>query len=377
MTPLEDYICWLSDDDLLLPNYIADLAGYLDTHPEAECVYGGSRHVKIHPSLGEQFIRNLPEESPFPVFSASYTPGWRIDGGQFMIRRSALERVPYPYYPEDPDPSVARVCDALFMDKIARYMTMYPVQVFIMTNRMTSLGSHVAIDTLGRAQVKDWRIKLICDVTAVIVSLNTYELTRRAADSLVRFYPSIPLIMVDNGSIDQTPAYIQACGVARKETECVFLPQNVGHGPALHMAAEKATTPYLFTLDSDCVVEEGGFLELMVECFRDESVYAVGDLLYVRSSDCLMDTREPLAWPEFTPYICPYMGLYRLSMYKQIRPFVHHGGPALFNMVDARERNWKCVSFPVRDYISHLGGGTWSLYGQDWNVVPGRRPNGW
>lgn len=153
----EDYISWLSDDDLLLPNYIADLADYLDTHPEAECVYGGSRHVRIYPNLGEQFIRNLPEELPFPILSNAYTPGWRIDGGQFMIRRSALEKVTYPYYPEDPDPSVARVCDALFMNKIVQAMTMYPIQVFVMVNRMTSLGSHVAIDSLGRAQVQDWR----------------------------------------------------------------------------------------------------------------------------------------------------------------------------------------------------------------------------
>ena len=183
--------------------------------------------------------------------------------------------------------------------------------------------------------------------------------------------------MIDNGSTDQTPAYVQACGVARKETKCVFLPQNIGHGPALHMATEMATTPYLFTLDSDTEVQVPGFLELMVEASKDESVYAVGDLLYVRSKDCEMASRTPQAWPEFTPYIHPYMGLYRLSMYKQIRPFMHHGGPAIFNMVDARTRDWKCINFPIQDYVSHLGGGTWQLYGHDWNVAPSRRPVGW
>lgn len=215
------------------------------------------------------------------------------------------------------------------------------------------------------------------NVTVVIVSLNTYELTRRIADGLVWHYPDIPLIMIDNGSIDQTVDYVRACGAARKETECIFLPQNVGHGPALHMAAMKATTPYLFTLDSDCAIQKGGFLERMVEHFTDESVYAVGDLLYVRSSDCEQATRTFQEWPEFTPYVHPYMGLYRLSMYKQLQPFIRHGGPAIRNMVDARAHEWKCVNFPIQDYISHLGGGTWQLYGSDWYVAPGRRPNGW
>ena len=127
----------------------------MDGHLEVECVYGQSKHVMFHPKFGERFIRNLPAEWPLPVLNASLTPGWRIDGGQMMIRRSALERIPYPYYPEGHE--TARVCDAHYMDKLVQYLAMQPVQTLVMINRMTPLSSHVVPDALGRETVVDWR----------------------------------------------------------------------------------------------------------------------------------------------------------------------------------------------------------------------------
>jgi GT2 family glycosyltransferase len=391
----DDYVCWLSDDDILLPNYVADLAGYLDKHPEAECVYGGSHHVQHHPAFEDRFIRELPCSLPFPLLNSSYTPGYRIDGGCFMVRRTALNRVPYPYCPEGLD--TARVCDAVYMDKLVQYFSMVPVQAFVMKNRVTPRSSHFVVTETGETKIVNWLEQnqahartgslrssispfhggtFVDNITAVIVSLNTYELTRKAADSLVTAYPDINLIMIDQGSIDHTPEYLQACA-ARPRTRCVYLSKNIGHGPALHMATQMATTPYLFTLDSDCEVQSSGFLEQMVKNFDDGDVYAVGELMYVRSADCEMATSTFQAWPDFTPYLHPRMGLYRLSMYKQIRPFIHHGGPAIFNMVDARSKNWKCINFPIQDYVNHLGGRTWQLYGNDWNVVSIPRPIGW
>jgi len=154
--PVQDYVCWLSDDDLLLPNYVADLAGYLDGHAEAECVYGGSYHVAAPLDAPERLLRNLPEEQPFPIFNAQKTPGYKIDGGQFLIRRSALERVPYPYYPEGSE--TARSCDAHYMNKLVAFnVLMYPVAAFVLKNRATPKSGHVAVDAQGGVYTRDWR----------------------------------------------------------------------------------------------------------------------------------------------------------------------------------------------------------------------------
>jgi GT2 family glycosyltransferase len=148
-----DYVCWLSDDDLLLPNYVADLAGHLDAHPEIECVYGGSTHVIHEPPNPDRVIRNLPPQWPFPLLNMDHTPGYQIDGGQFMIRRSALERIPYPWCPEAAEG--AGVCDASYMNKIVWYLAMFPVQTFVMINRATPLSSH-AVVVKGHIEVASW-----------------------------------------------------------------------------------------------------------------------------------------------------------------------------------------------------------------------------
>lgn len=154
-TPLDGYVCWLSDDDVMSPNYVMDLAGYLDEHPEVDCVYGGSRHVIVQAGVPDKLYRILPQETPFPIFNADYLPGCKIDGGQFMVRRLALERVPYPYYSEAVEG--ARVCDARYMDKLVQYMAMYPVQTIVMTNRATVLSSHAVPDDHGGLVAVDWR----------------------------------------------------------------------------------------------------------------------------------------------------------------------------------------------------------------------------
>lgn len=150
----DDYISWLSDDDLLLPNYVADLAGYLDTHPEMSCAYGGSTHIIHEPPNVDRVVRNLPPQWPFPILDANRTPGYQIDGGQFIIRRSALEKIPYPWYSESAEG--AGVCDATFMNKIVQYFPIYPVQTFVMVNRATPLSSH-AVVVKGHIEVASWR----------------------------------------------------------------------------------------------------------------------------------------------------------------------------------------------------------------------------
>jgi len=218
------------------------------------------------------------------------------------------------------------------------------------------------------------------DVTAVIVNLNTVELTKIAVESLVRAYPDIALILIDNGSVDGTTQYLQEHCSDREKSRALFLHHNIGHGPALHLATNMIGTPYFFTMDSDCEVRAPGFLESMIQYFDDGSVYAVGDLLYVRSEDAEDPSREFRSWPTYVPYISPHAGLYRMSFYRTTYPFMHHGAPLLWNMIGARSRGWMCISFPIQEYVAHLRAGTRKLYDasqREWNIVAGRLPVGW
>lgn len=153
--PTDAYICWLSDDDIMLPNFAKDLCGHLDTHPEIDAVYGTTEHCTFDMATGiSTHIRTLPQDG-FPIYNAANSPYCRIDGGQFVHRRSTLNKISYPWYSETHD--ACRHCDGRFAEKIAAACGIYPLvpmkQVAI--NRVTSKSGHVALID-NQLKVVDW-----------------------------------------------------------------------------------------------------------------------------------------------------------------------------------------------------------------------------
>lgn len=151
----DDYLCWLSDDDLLLPNYVEDLAGKLDEALGLNCVYGGSRVEMLGADGTATHWSHLPILG-WPTYNKWIQPASQIDGGQFMVRRSVLGLIKYPYMNESPDPAQARLTDGYVMNKIANVVGIYPVKKDVMINRLTPLSAHCRPGE-GERLVADWR----------------------------------------------------------------------------------------------------------------------------------------------------------------------------------------------------------------------------
>ena len=118
------------------------------------------------------------------------------------------------------------------------------------------------------------------NVTFVIVNYRTLDLTRECLTSLLRVYPDAAALIFDNGSRDESAEYIRALSAERENVRAIFSERNIFHGPALDKSLRACSTRYAFTLDSDCYVHRGGFLESMLELFADNRTYAVGDLRF-------------------------------------------------------------------------------------------------
>lgn len=184
-------------------------------------------------------------------------------------------------------------------------------------------------------------------VTMALASHNTLPLLKEALTTFLGFYPTVPTIVVDNGSKDGSAEYIRNFG-APVTDEC--LGWNMTHGPALHLAMLLAETPYVFTLDSDTITKRGGFIELMTGMFEDDpNLFALGTLSF-------SDFRA--VRPGKYPTVQPSAMMIRCSMYSQGRPFVQAGQPVHLCMADARSRGNRIAHFPINDYILHLKGGT-------------------
>lgn len=217
-------------------------------------------------------------------------------------------------------------------------------------------------------------------VTMVTVNFKTLKLTRRAIQTFRQHYPDLPMIVYDNGSDDLSTVYI--AGLQNKDENCeaILDSKNRGHGPALHQLVRRVETPYVLLYDSDCEVLEGGFIELMLAEFdEDETLYAIGWLRH------LNDNGVPFTWhvpppktkERFHPYVHPHCALLDVAKYKQLKGFIDHGSPGLFNMQDAVAKGFTLKKFPVKKYVKHWEAGTRRMFGGHWHPADSVRPKPW
>ncbi len=212
-------------------------------------------------------------------------------------------------------------------------------------------------------------------ITAVVVNYRTLELTRACVDSLLARYPDLAVILIDNGSGDQSSRYVRRLGETLANVRAVLNPRNLYHGPALDQGVRLARTKYVFTLDSDCEIRLGGFLEDMLSHFEDASTYAVGGLRYKNRFGFTYgygEAHEPEKRGHI-PYIHPYAMLLDREKYLGLRPFIHHGAPCIRNMEDAQRAGYRVVHFPIGDFVLHRMEGTSSSYGYGFRLAVKQR----
>lgn len=253
---------------------------------------------------------------------------------------------------------------------------------------------------------------MLGQVTALIVNWRTIDLTMQCADGLLARYPALRLILVDNGSDDEagSATAIAALAASRANVSAILnrsnradaaepLPLvgilevpygvgrvfgtgpnistpclaelvvhkmltggNVGHGPALHQVLKLCRTPYLLALDSDCIVQEGGFLERMLEPFADGDVYAVGRMTFLNRRG----TALPPRLKKGDPHIHGAVIVLDVEKYRGSMPYVHYGVPSLLNMPDAVTKGYRLVDYDIGSAdtaVHHLFRGSRKLRG--------------
>lgn len=191
-------------------------------------------------------------------------------------------------------------------------------------------------------------------VSAVVVNYQTPDLTETAVRSFRRFYPDVELLVIDNGSQDESPDVISQLSDELDITS-IYLDDNRYHGPAMDLAMNRLRTPFVFLLDSDTITKKGGFMERMIDRAEPEDVYGAGKVVHV--------DRRGFAASDGIPVLVSAFMLLKRFLYHEFPPFVHHGLPALRNFEAAAREGYRLEAFEIDDYITHLGRGTAERYG--------------
>lgn len=187
-------------------------------------------------------------------------------------------------------------------------------------------------------------------ITVVTPNYRTPDLIKQLVGGLLRYYPQVRLLLIDNGSGDDSTEYIRSLASSKYNIRVILNQVNAGHGPAMHQGISICDTPLICLVDSDCIIQKAGGLELLVVPFSDPKVYATGERLLV---DAGGNTKKKGA-----PYIHPSRLMIDRLKYWKLPPFNHHGAPVAANMFGAVKAGYRLVDLPgINEYMYHPGQG--------------------
>lgn len=106
------------------------------------------------------------------------------------------------------------------------------------------------------------------DVTVIIVSYNTRDLTLACLDSVLEQTTgvSFQVLVVDNHSHDESP---EAIHDSFPSVDLISLENNIGFGAANNLAAKRATGRFLLLLNPDTVILDGAIQRIV--SFADQN----------------------------------------------------------------------------------------------------------
>jgi len=212
------------------------------------------------------------------------------------------------------------------------------------------------------------------NVTIITVNFKTPTLLQDCVTSVLSNYPGVPYILIDNGGCDVSLALVRK--YARKPNfTTIENTTNRFHGPALNQGVQIATTPYIFTLDSDTKVIKSGFLELMLAEFEsDPDLFAIGWLRYTNAQGVASPKQHLKRGME---YIHPYACLMDAAKLRTLPSFLPSGSPATRMMAAASMKGYHLKSFPIEKYVWHKIAGTRGIFEGRYRPPTDSKPVKW
>lgn len=114
-------------------------------------------------------------------------------------------------------------------------------------------------------------------ISTIIITHNRYNLLKQCLDSILNQhkYKSDEIIVIDDGSTDQTRATIKNLQKRYKSIK-YFYQKHKGYSAARNLGLKNAKGEIIFFTDDDCIVEKGWFRKILKRFEENPSLAAVG-----------------------------------------------------------------------------------------------------
>jgi hypothetical protein len=211
------------------------------------------------------------------------------------------------------------------------------------------------------------------NITVLICQKKTRDEIKLCLESLLSFYPDIPVLIVDGNSQDESIMYLRVKSAMYPNVKVWERDGLNSHGITMDEAIRNyIDTDYVLLMDSDVITMRYGFIEGMLDQFKhDNNLYATGNLMLVTRKNEGCGT--PFDSTDILRYAHPCCSIYRIPTYKILTPFEDHGAPCAKNMIHAEMENLNIGYYPVDKYTVHLSGASWcvpkTVWIHDYNVI--------
>jgi hypothetical protein len=192
----------------------------------------------------------------------------------------------------------------------------------------------------------------INNLTGLVVSYNQ-DCVITAIESIRRFYPELPLIIVDGSTEKKVREFFDNLD----NCQTVYVDFNISHGRGLHLGITISPTEYVLCFDTDIEMIEP-CVEKMLELFKLDTLM-VGKTVKLAQKSHGVDLHDG---SDFT-YIYPHFHIINRYNYRKYYPYIHSGAPGQILLPQIKELGLERVlkPFPVDDNVKHNQGGTSQL----------------
>lgn len=193
-------------------------------------------------------------------------------------------------------------------------------------------------------------------VTGITVTHNTKSLIQRAYESVRKFHPEMPVIIID-GSDPGDPCREYVRSLASPYTIVGLCDFNIGHGRGMDSAIRMCKTDFALIFDSDIEMLKSP-LELMLSMVEPDT-YSVG---YLEKTG--LDGYEYGAKPhhknqDFMWMMHPFFHLLQVKEYFNYHPYTQHGAPCYKTALDIHRRGLTDKIFKILPGLGHTAGKGW------------------
>lgn len=130
-------------------------------------------------------------------------------------------------------------------------------------------------------------------VSVVVLTYNNLELTKACLDSLLTqsHYPNLEIIVVDNHSSDQTPAFLTAWADGHPDRIVILNADNKGFAAGNNLGLAAASGEYLVVLNNDTVVTAGWIKGLLRHLRDNKEIGIIGPITNNIGNEAKVSTR--------------------------------------------------------------------------------------